>query len=338
MKRCARPTGLTLTIGDAVGLQRRAFTQKRHIQGAGWDSSVEIKDLKRVVRRVGATGNRRIRGAIMAGLTRLGAEPISVTGVVYPDGQTINVLLRKKKNDKPVALEIVGASDLQSRDQLELVAEAPGWIQFFGRIPEGTDAFELRVRRESRTVPLVDATSGNAGHGHVAGARSWKGGAHWQSKFGNRSLRFTLVDDTEATSVVGVRPGLGRLELRLGRSANAPAETPQLSLRARKSAREIVLRTESVGEQLLCVIDGVDTGRALGATFAGKTVWDVVADGNRLRAGQSDVTDPRSAYKFGWVRAKSSEEFVKIRPYWTLNGYLSLEIILTTSATMPNNP
>lgn len=300
--------------------------------------SVEIKDLKRLVGRARAAGIRRIRGALTVGLTRLGAAPINVTGVVYPDGQTLNVLLEKKKNDKPVAMEIAGALDLQARAQLELVAEAPGWIQFFGRIPEGTDSFELRVRRESRTVPLVDATSGPAGQGHVAGARSWKDGAHWQSKFGNRALRFTLVDDAEATSVVGVLPGLGRLVLLLGRSANTAASTPKLTLRDRKSGREIVLRTEVDGEQLLCVIDGESTSRALGGVFAGKTVWDVVADGNRLRAGQSDITDPRSAYKFGWVRAKSGAEFVKIRPYWTLNGYLSLEINLSTSATMPNNP
>ena len=127
--------------------------------------------------------------------------------------------------------------------------------------------------------------------------------------------------------------------LELGTSTKvSAAASRRLILRARKTGHEITLPTGFDGDQLQCIVDGKSIGHELGSAFVGLTVWDVVAEGNRLRAGQTDITDPRSVFKFGWVRAKSGDEIVKIRPYWTLDGYLSLEINLTTSAAMPNNP
>lgn len=302
--------------------------------------SIEIKDFKRLrqlIRRASVTSKRKIRSAVLSGRTMLGSEPVKVIGLVYPDGKTLNVLIEKKSCDKSIAMEIDGSTTGKHNQQLDLVAEAPGWVQFFGRIPDGLTAFELRVRRDSRRVPMIDSTSGPIGRGHISGARSWKSGARWESTFAARSLYFNLMNEPLGNSVLSVIPGLGRLTIQLSHFAESGTVLDRIVLRARGTGQELSFPVRIDHGHFAGIIDGKSIVEELGRSSDGSTVWDVLANGTRLRIGETDISDPRKAFRFGWVRAKSGGGFVKIRPYWTINGYLSLEIKFSAANQTQND-
>jgi hypothetical protein len=49
-------------------------------------------------------------------------------------------------------------------------------------------------------------------------------------------------------------------------------------------------------------------------------------DPQRVRLGLTDIGDPREVFKYAAVPFHSGGRRRFLRPYWTLDGYLSLEI------------
>lgn len=308
------------------------------VHESGRDLSVEIKQLKQLVRRVTEESRRTARSLVIRLLILFRKQPVSVTGLVYPDGKTINIILRKTSNDASLEVEISQLASKRSRTKLELIAETQNWVQFFGHIPTDAENFDLRIYLGSRNVPIVDATNQQDGYGISGGASSWKPGARWVANVRTSSIRFNLDDDGNHNAVLGVIPGLGRLQIRLSRSVDATQIPSHITLRSRDGKHEIPIEMRSAGADLLCNIDALAVGRNLNQATSNSAVWDVLADGDRLRIGGTDISNPRSAYKYGWVKASSTNGSVKIRPYWTLNGYLSLEIKHTISAATQTAP
>ncbi|MFF5790469.1 hypothetical protein ACFY5D_00305 [Paeniglutamicibacter sp. NPDC012692] len=290
---------------------------------------VKIKDLKRILRRLESKIRRALSNASAAGATLLRGQPANVIGLVYPDGKSVNVLVEKGENFRPLDLVAVGLSPTSFVLRLEAVAETSTWIQFYGKIPEGTEEFELKARRGRGHVPVTDGTAGALGPGHLRGYRSWKRGAHWLAEFRSRKVIFELKPDVNQVSIIGISTELGQISLKLGYSAAQETPLSNITLRARKHGKRIVLPVRSDAGQGLCIIDGASVAESVRGFPVGKYAWDLYANGERLQIGQTDIVNPRAAYRFGWIIAPSGTHCVKLRPYWTLDGKLSLEMKLT---------
>ncbi|GAA1497675.1 hypothetical protein [Paeniglutamicibacter kerguelensis] len=290
---------------------------------------VKIKDLKRILRRLESKVGRDLSNASEAGATLLRGQPANVIGLVYPDGKSVNVLVEKGENFRALDLVAVGLSPTSFVIQLEVVAETSTWIQFYGKIPEGTEEFEFKAKRGQRYVPVTDGTAGALGPGHLHGYRSWKRGAHWLAEFRSQKIIFVLKPDVNPVSVLGVSTGLGQISLKLGYSTAQETSLPNITLRARKHGKEIVVPVRSDAGQGLCIIDGASVAESVRGFPVGKFTWDLFANGERLQIGQTDIVNPRAVYRFGWIIAPSGTHCVKLRPYWTLDRKLSLEMKLT---------
>ncbi|MGL3806101.1 hypothetical protein ACSYDW_08400 [Paeniglutamicibacter sp. R2-26] len=263
---------------------------------------------------------------------------MTVIGLVYSDGKSLNVLAEKSATTKRPTFEIVGNSSDALDARLQVVAESSRWIQFYGRIPGEMDEFELKAMRGGRRVPVADGTAGVQGQGHVQSSTSWKTGARWLAAFRRNSIQFGLVPDSEPISILGISTGLGRIKLRLGCSTESSGSPTEVVLRARKSDRQIVIPVESDSREGECLIDASSVAEALVDFPVGESTWDVSVNGARLHFGRTDIAHPRAAFRFGWVVARSGKRFVKMRPYWTLDKKLAIEMKMTAEMTTPSSP
>lgn len=302
------------------------------IRGASQNLNTVINKLKKVGLRAASTGKRKSTGILRRGLLLVEGEPINILALAYPDGKTMNVLVEQKESAPPIALEMFQGDRSIPASQLNVVAEGKTWVQFFGTLPVGCSSFDLRVRKNSKYIFLKDASSSDRGHGHIPSSTSWTEGAHWNASFRNKSVHFSLLANTDAIAVKRISPGLGRLVLGLSYSASNGGAPSHVTLQERKNKRQVKLPLP-IGNREECVLDGEAVLEQIPHEFEGRTVWDVRVDGSRLRLGESDIVDPRAVQKFGWIKAYANGKYVRMRPYWTLDGFLSLEVKIVSGVS-----
>lgn len=291
--------------------------------------SAVINNLKRLKRKISAV-SKHSKPLVWAQSVIQG-EPVRVLALVYPDGKTLNILVEKPQDQRSVELELVPQKRDGAKLKLEVVNEGHNWIQFYGRIPVGVEPFRVQARRESNIAPLEDATDATDGQGHIRGRCVWLKGVEWESRFSRRAIHFGVNKGFRGASILKISSGLARINLRIGYGVEQNSTLPELVLRERKTKTRLSLPVKNLGSAGECVIDGSRIA-ALTAKFgSSRTVWDVIVEEERVKLGNSDIADPRAVFRFGWIKAESVGDYVKIRPYWTLDGNLALEIKRTTS-------
>jgi hypothetical protein len=125
---------------------------------------------------------------------------------------------------------------------------------------------------------------------------------------------------------------IGSVVCHIRASATVPDGEAVLVARKRKAKEEVRIPLQITDGRGEARIKGEDILISDVAAQAGETVvWDVLVehsarDPYRVRSGLTDIEDPRGVFKYAAVPFHSGSRRRFLRPYWTLDGYLSLEI------------
>ncbi|NMR31279.1 hypothetical protein [Crystallibacter degradans] len=125
---------------------------------------------------------------------------------------------------------------------------------------------------------------------------------------------------------------MGSIVCHIRASATVSDGEAGLVLRKRKAKAEVRIPLQITDGRGEARIKGENILASDVAAQAGETVvWDVLMehsarDPYRVRLGLTDIEDPRGVFKYAAVPFHSGSRRRFLRPYWTLDGYLSLEI------------
>lgn len=130
----------------------------------------------------------------------------------------------------------------------------------------------------------------------------------------------------------GLTAHMGSIVCHIRASGAVPDGEAVLVVRKRKAKVEVRISLQINAGRGEARIKGEDILLSDVGAQAGETVvWDVLMEHSarepyRLRSALTDVEDPRGVFKYAAVPFHSGSRRRSLRPYWTLDGYLSLEI------------
>ncbi|SDR09461.1 hypothetical protein SAMN04489742_3914 [Arthrobacter crystallopoietes] len=125
---------------------------------------------------------------------------------------------------------------------------------------------------------------------------------------------------------------MGSIICHIRASATVPDGEAVLVVRKRKARVEVRIPFQITGGRGEVRVKGEDVLASDVAAQTGQpVVWDVLMehsarDPYRVRSGLTDIEDPRAVFKYAAAPFHSGSRRRFLRPYWTLDGYLSLEI------------
>jgi hypothetical protein len=163
-------------------------------------------------------------------------------------------------------------------------------------------------------------------------AESPDDGTVWTASARSGALLLTGEPAPAELYVESVIAHMGSIVCYIRSAETVSDDAAVLVIRKRKARVEVRIPLKIINGRGEARIKGEDILVLDVAAQTGETVvWDVLVehsaqDPHRVRLGLTDIEDPRAVFKYAAVPFHAGGRRRLLRPYWTLDGYLSLEI------------